>query len=138
MVRADDQLVVFSDDVTEALNAAEQEFGDDRLVACLAEVTEKGAEPLLQHVFSGVERFTTGAAQHDDVTAMVVAYHSPGGMTAACADRRAGSRMRFVRQNESAPSRRRRTREFAALTDEEVQVLEVIVRDAFDGFAWSR
>ena len=56
---------------------AEEEVGDDRLVACLAEVNENGAEPLLQHVFASVKRFTAGAAQHDDITAMVVAYRSP-------------------------------------------------------------
>ena len=78
-LRADDHLVVFSDGVTEALNAAEEEFGDDRLVACLAEANENGAEPLLQHVFASVERFTAGAPQHDDVTAMVVAYRAPAG-----------------------------------------------------------
>ncbi len=72
-----DHLVVFSDGVTEALNAAEEEFGDDSLVACLASVPATGAESLRKHVFGSVQRFTAGAAQHDDITAMVVAYHSP-------------------------------------------------------------
>ncbi len=81
-LRADDHLVVFSDGVSEALNAAEEEFGDDRLVASVAGVPRTGAEPLLQHVFADVKRFTAGAAQHDDVTAMVVAYRAPGGVTA--------------------------------------------------------
>ena len=76
-LRADDHLVVFSDGVTDALNAAEEEFGDDRLVACLDSVPGTGAEQLRKHVFASVQRFTAGAAQHDDVTAMVVAYHSP-------------------------------------------------------------
>ena len=78
-LRADDHLVVFSDGVTEALNAAEEEFGDDRLVACLASAPGTGAEPLRKHVFGSVQRFTAGAAQHDDVTAMAVAYRAPVG-----------------------------------------------------------
>ncbi len=77
MLGADDHLVVFSDGVTEALNASEEEFGDDRLVACLTKVAVTGAESLREHVFGSMHRFTAGAAQHDDVTAMVVAYHSP-------------------------------------------------------------
>ena len=34
-------------------------------------------EPQLKHVFGGVSTFTAGAAQNDDVTAMVVGYRSP-------------------------------------------------------------
>lgn len=46
-------------------------------------------------------------------------------------DRLAESFILFVRQNDGALSKKRREREFEALTDEEVEALEDIVNDAF-------
>jgi hypothetical protein len=48
-------------------------------------------------------------------------------------DRTAASFVMFVRQSGGTLSRRRREREFEPLTDEEVQRLEDIVNDAFEG-----
>ena len=70
----DDYIVLFSDGVSEAMNEAEEEFGDDRILECLAGMTESGTEARLQQLFASVKRFTAGAVQNDDVTAMVVAY----------------------------------------------------------------
>ncbi len=49
-------------------------------------------------------------------------------------DRLAQNLIMFIRQNSGTLSRRRRKNEFSALTDEEVQLLEGIVQDAFEGF----
>jgi hypothetical protein len=49
-------------------------------------------------------------------------------------DRVAGNLMMFIRQNKGALSRRRREDEFEQLRDDEVSLLEGIVRDAFAGF----
>ena len=40
----------------------------------------------------------------------------------------------FIRQNDGTLSKRKREKEFSALTDEEVRDLESIVQDAFEGF----
>ena len=69
-----DFIVVFSDGVSEAMDAQEEEFGDDRLLESLAAMTATEVEPQLKHVFSSVSTFTAGADQNDDVTAMVVGY----------------------------------------------------------------
>ena len=71
-----DYLVVFSDGISEALNEAGEEFGDDRLLGCLTGVTGVQAERCLHHIFASVKQFTAAAPQHDDVTAMVVSYRS--------------------------------------------------------------
>ena len=68
-----DYLVLFSDGVPEAMNATGEEYGDARLLDCL-DRTGTACEPRLQAIFASVERFTAGAPQHDDVTAMVVTY----------------------------------------------------------------
>ena len=49
-------------------------------------------------------------------------------------DRLAQNLIQFIRQNDGRLSNRKREKEFAALTDDEVSVLENIVQDAFEGF----
>jgi hypothetical protein len=49
-------------------------------------------------------------------------------------DRLAQNLILFIRQNDGTLSKRKREKEFSALTDEEVQALENIVQDAFEGF----
>ena len=71
--------VVFSDGVSEALNPSDEEFGDDRLRSSIGRMTDAAVEPRLQHVFRSVSDFTAGAAQHDDVTAMIVGYRGSDG-----------------------------------------------------------
>ena len=73
-LQPDDYLVIFSDGVSEAMNAAGEEYGDERLLECLAGMSGTGCQPRLQEIFTAVEQFTAGAPQHDDITAMVVTY----------------------------------------------------------------
>ena len=49
-------------------------------------------------------------------------------------DRLAQNLILFIRQNEGVLSKRRREKDFSALTDKEVQGLETIVQDVFEGF----
>jgi len=49
-------------------------------------------------------------------------------------DRLADDLLVFIRQNNGTLPKKRREREFEALTDEEVEHIERVVRDAFDGF----
>ncbi len=74
-----DFLVAFSDGVSEALDPAGEEFGDDGLLASIASMRESAVEKRLKHVFSSVSEFTAGAAQHDDITAMIVGYRGSNG-----------------------------------------------------------
>ena len=69
-----DTLVVFSDGVTEATNAAGEEFGDERLLACLA--AHRGSAPpdVLQAVLAAVRAFSHGTPQSDDVTILALRY----------------------------------------------------------------
>jgi phosphoserine phosphatase RsbU/P len=72
-----DTLVVFSDGVTEALNAAGDEYGEERLLTCLD--AHPGCPPrdLLENILADVRAFAASAAQHDDVTALVLRYRKP-------------------------------------------------------------
>ncbi len=73
-VEAGDILVAFSDGVTEALSASGDEYGEDRLLACVDAAKGKSLQELLDGIFASVREFCTGAVQSDDVTALVLRY----------------------------------------------------------------
>jgi sigma-B regulation protein RsbU (phosphoserine phosphatase) len=67
-----DTLLMFTDGVTEARNAGEEEFGDERLVQC---VTPPAAPAdLLSRVFTAVRDFSAPAEATDDITLLVTRY----------------------------------------------------------------
>jgi sigma-B regulation protein RsbU (phosphoserine phosphatase) len=69
-----DVIVIFSDGVTEALDTQGQEFGEERLIELVRQ--QHGADPatILDRIVAAVQTFSHGAAQHDDVTALVIKY----------------------------------------------------------------
>jgi sigma-B regulation protein RsbU (phosphoserine phosphatase) len=71
---AGEVLVVYSDGVTEALNVEGEEFGEQRLAAIVAERYTEDTTAILNAIVRGVQSFARGAAQHDDVTAVVVKF----------------------------------------------------------------
>jgi serine phosphatase RsbU (regulator of sigma subunit) len=69
-----DTVVIFSDGVSEALDSAGEEFGDDRLLAAIDRPGETPALALVERVVAAVRTFTRGAPQSDDITVMVIRY----------------------------------------------------------------
>ena len=69
-----DWLIVFSDGISEAMNAAGDEFGEQRIIDCIQTNTALDPSRLLDALFSDVRDFARGAAQSDDITAMVLRY----------------------------------------------------------------
>ena len=74
-----DLLAIFSDGVTEALDAAGEEFGEERLLACLDANRQSRPPEMLERLLSAVRGFMAGAPQHDDVTALVLRYEPKSG-----------------------------------------------------------
>jgi hypothetical protein len=72
-----DMLVMFTDRVTEARNAADQEFGDQRLLECLTPAPAPA--DLLSRVLAAVRDFSGPAEPTDDITLLVTRYLAPGG-----------------------------------------------------------
>jgi sigma-B regulation protein RsbU (phosphoserine phosphatase) len=65
-----DAIVLFSDGITDACNASGEEFGDNRLLAAVA---ERGAPGIvIERLFDAVHRFSGGVDPSDDMTAAVV------------------------------------------------------------------
>ena len=69
-----DLLILFSDGVSEALSAAGEEFGDDRIRDAVIGARAESTDAALERLLTSVKQFSLGAAQSDDVTAMVVKY----------------------------------------------------------------
>jgi serine phosphatase RsbU (regulator of sigma subunit) len=63
-------LVLYSDGVTEAVNAAGEEFGESRLLDTLKSRFDLPVESLLQAVVDAVQQFRSGE-QQDDITLVV-------------------------------------------------------------------
>jgi len=70
----DDLLVAYSDGVTEARNPDGEEFGEERLLACVRDNCNLAPSELLQCVFNAVNQFSAGATQADDLTLLVLRF----------------------------------------------------------------
>lgn len=69
---AGETLLGFSDGITEALNAAGEPYGDDRLLAVAQAHARMPAAALLAAISQSIDEHMAGAAQADDMTLLVV------------------------------------------------------------------
>jgi serine phosphatase RsbU (regulator of sigma subunit) len=65
-------LVVFSDGVSEALNAGGDEFGEARILETVGPLLDRDAPAVLEALFAAVRGWAADTAQNDDVTALVI------------------------------------------------------------------
>ena len=69
-----DWLIIYSDGVSEALSTEGEEYGEERILACVRKNLEMEPQALLESMFADVRDFSRGAAQGDDITAMVLRF----------------------------------------------------------------
>ena len=67
-----DLLVIFSDGITEAMNAEEEEFEEERLLELLLKNKSKNPEVLIDLIINEVNNFAAGQPQMDDMTIIVI------------------------------------------------------------------
>ncbi len=67
-----DIAVLYTDGVTEAMNADDEEFGPERLQAVFAERQPQTAREVSQAIFDAVHAFAEGTPQSDDITCLIV------------------------------------------------------------------
>jgi serine phosphatase RsbU (regulator of sigma subunit)/pSer/pThr/pTyr-binding forkhead associated (FHA) protein len=72
-----DIVVVFSDGVSEAMNSASEEFGDERIAQSARAHMHDVPQAVLQALLASVHAFAAGAPQNDDVTVLVLRYRTP-------------------------------------------------------------
>lgn len=71
-LEADDLLVMYTDGVTDAVNAANEEFGEERLEALVRAKCGATAEEVIADVDRAVTEFAGGRQQFDDFTLLVL------------------------------------------------------------------
>lgn len=67
-----DVFVFYTDGFSEAMNAAHQEFGEERLGEAIISAKSRAASDVLNNVQEAVREFTGNTQQHDDMTMVVV------------------------------------------------------------------
>ena len=79
VLHAGDSIYVYTDGVTEATNAGNELFGNDRLEAALNENPDAPAAELLHTVKRHIDAFVGDAPQFDDITMLGVNYYGSEG-----------------------------------------------------------
>ena len=67
-----DTIVLFTDGVTEAIDIAEKEYGDDRLKDCLAKHSGNSCQQIIDAIKADVSNFVGEAEQSDDITMLAL------------------------------------------------------------------
>lgn len=67
-----DLLIAFTDGISEAMNNAGEEWGEERLVETIQFDYGFSAAQILQHAVEAADAFVGGAKQHDDMTLVVL------------------------------------------------------------------
>ena len=67
-----DTLLLYTDGVSEAMNADEEEFGEDRIISVISENRAKNSEELLHEIERSIEEFHGSSKYSDDFTLLAV------------------------------------------------------------------
>ena len=67
-----DILVAYTDGISEAMNASDEEWGEDRMMKTIDNCAHLPAHEILERVFTAADAFVAGAKQHDDMTLVVL------------------------------------------------------------------
>ncbi|MGB1027646.1 MAG: PP2C family protein-serine/threonine phosphatase, partial [Rhodospirillaceae bacterium] len=73
-LQVEDMLFLFTDGISEAMNAAGEEFTEGRLSRVLVEARGDPVDSVLQQVTDAVEAFVGSAPQSDDITCLALRY----------------------------------------------------------------
>lgn len=67
-----DVLIVYTDGISEAMNQALEEWGEQRLIAAVSSADGQPAEQIIARILKAADAFAAGASQHDDMTLVVL------------------------------------------------------------------
>jgi sigma-B regulation protein RsbU (phosphoserine phosphatase) len=71
-LQAGDILVLYTDGISEAMNAADEEWEEERLIAAVRDCMRLGPKEMIGSLLRAADAFVAGAPQHDDMTLVVV------------------------------------------------------------------
>ena len=67
-----DLLIAYTDGISEAMTADDEEWGESRMLAAVPPQPSASAVEILDGIFLAADAFTAGAEQHDDMTLLVM------------------------------------------------------------------
>lgn len=67
-----DVLLAYTDGISEAMTSADEEWGEERMIADLESARSNDAAEIVSEIFHAADAFTAGAPQHDDMTLVVM------------------------------------------------------------------
>jgi sigma-B regulation protein RsbU (phosphoserine phosphatase) len=73
-LQAGDVVVMFTDGISECMNAAEDQFGEDRIAEVVRACRDLGSKEMIARLMSACDTFAAGAPQHDDMTVVVAKF----------------------------------------------------------------
>ncbi len=71
-IRQGDVLLTYTDGISEAMSAADEEWGEEAMMLAAEEASGGTAEDIVRAIFDAADRFTGKAPQHDDMTVLVM------------------------------------------------------------------
>jgi phosphoserine phosphatase RsbU/P len=66
-----DVIVAFTDGISEAMDGADEEWGEERLATAVRGCARSPASTMIAQLFAAADAFVAGASQHDDMTLVV-------------------------------------------------------------------
>ncbi len=72
-------LVLYTDGVTEAFNATDEAFSEERLCRAMSSVSNRSAKDVADMLLQEIDSFCNGVPQTDDITIMTLAFRHPAG-----------------------------------------------------------
>jgi sigma-B regulation protein RsbU (phosphoserine phosphatase) len=67
-----DVWLLYTDGISEAMNSADEEWGEERMMEAVRACRCRPAAEMVEHLISAAGAFVAGAPQHDDMTVMVI------------------------------------------------------------------
>ena len=67
-----DVFVAFTDGISEAMNSADEEWGEEKLIATVKGCKDLSSSDIIARILQDADAFVAGAKQHDDMTLVVL------------------------------------------------------------------
>ena len=71
-MKSGDEIILFTDGIKEAMNAAHDEYGNSRFLDSVKNAVQKDFENQIPSVLSDIGHFTENAEQSDDITIVII------------------------------------------------------------------
>ena len=77
-LRHGDLIVLFTDGVSESMNAADEEWGEEEIIATARRCRQRTAAEIRDMLIADAEAFAAGTPQHDDMTVVALKIRESG------------------------------------------------------------